>query len=281
MAILAMLREFGSGATEIAHKVAATLNYEIVDRKRVHNDLKFQEPTRTDWAKAFDEHYPNVWDRNEWSFKGYVALIQSIIYEYAWKDKIAFIGLGAGFLMRTIPYVLKVRIEADMEDKISRIQGDDVVNRDTVKWLIEKADSEMAKGMYIVYGRHWDAHDEYDMVLNTSKEGQEEIIEKIVDTLREKDKLKTEFWRQTIELRARAAKIEAVIATDPTYIVSQLDVEPKEEGMARYGFVLNAIVHERDDVQEIKDVATALAGDLPIECNIHYRMFPRRGRRGV
>jgi cytidylate kinase len=275
MAILSILREFGSGATEISARVADLLEYELVDRKRIHSDLVGEGPKWQEWAKAFDEHYPTVWEKNDRSFRGYVALIQGMIYNYARKDNVLFIGLGAGFLMRAIPYVLQVRIEADLDDRIARIQGDDVVNRETVKWLIEKADSEMEKGMYIVYGRKWDDPAEYDMVLNTSRESKEKIAAKIVDALREKEKLKTPMWQEAVELRAQAARIKAVLATDPSLVIAMLDVEPKEEGLAKYGFVLHAVVYEQDDVGKMEAVSKDLAGDLPIECHIHYRMYPR------
>ena len=45
-----------------------------------------------EFGKEFDEHYPNVWERFDWSFTGFVALSQSIILNYALKDNVSDCG---------------------------------------------------------------------------------------------------------------------------------------------------------------------------------------------
>jgi cytidylate kinase len=277
MAILTVSRQFGSGAKAIAEGVAESLGYEYIDRARMYRELKAEGPRFEEWAKHFDEHSPAVWERSDWSYRGFIALIQSIILSYARKDKVVLTGTGAGFLLKGIPHVLHIRVVADIEARVDRVQGDDVVSGDTARWLIQKADSEMAGAMYTIYGAHWDDPAAYDMVFDTSMEKQDAIISKVKDALLERDARYTDQVRRVLETKALAAKIKAMIAVDPTFMVSVLDVEMKEEGMVEYGLTVRGIVHNREDIQRIQEIAHVLAGDMPVEFDLVYRMGPRTG----
>ena len=79
------------------------------------------------------------------------------------------------------------------------------------------------------------------------------------------------------QLRALAARVKVEITTNPRFCISVLDVGPKEEGLAeRPHSPWNHPVIERD-IKEIEDIAKKVAGDVPIECEIQYRWFPRFG----
>jgi cytidylate kinase len=277
MAILTISRQFGGGARAIALEIAQELGYEYIDRATMFKDISSQGPRWGTYAKDFDEHYPNVWERNDWSFKAFVALIQSMIYEYAKKDKVIIAGTGATFLLKGVPHVLRVRIESSMEDRINRVQGDQVINENTARWIIEKVDADMSRSMYIIYGKKWDDAEEFDSVFNTSTQTQQEIVNEIKKGLAQKEALKTGEALNILTLRALAAKVKAAILTDPAFTVSYLDVVPKEEGMPRYGLIIRGFVHETDDSQSIKEKVKTIAGDLPLEFDIQYQMLPRFG----
>lgn len=277
MAILTISRQFGGGAKAIALQVAQELGYEYIDRATMFKDISSEGPRWGSYAKDFDEHYPNVWERNDWSFKAFVALIQSMIYEYAKKDKVIIAGTGATFLLKGVPHALRVRIESSMEDRINRVQGDQVINENTARWIIEKVDADMSRSMYVIYGKKWDDAEEFDSVFNTSTQTQQEIVDEIKKGLAKKEALNTGEALNVLNLRAIAARVKAAILTDPSFTVSYLDVVPKEEGMPRYGLIIRGFVHETDDSQSIKEKVKTIAGDLPLEFDIQYQMLPRFG----
>ncbi|MHB8110378.1 MAG: cytidylate kinase-like family protein [Syntrophorhabdaceae bacterium] len=277
MAVLTISRQFGGGAKAIALQVASDLGYEYIDRATMFKDISSQGPRWGTYAKSFDEHYPNVWERNDWSFKAFVALIQTLIYEYARKDKVIIAGTGGTFLLKGVPHVLRIRIESSLDDRIQRVQGDQVINEHTAKWIIEKVDADMARSMYILYGKHWDDPKEFDKVYNTSKQNHPYIIDEIKKGLEAKDILKTEEALKILDLRAIAAKAKAAILTDPNFTVSYLDVTPVEEGMPKYGLRVHGFVHERDDISGIKDAVKKIVGELAVEFDVQFQMYPRFG----
>jgi cytidylate kinase len=277
MAILTIARKYGSGGREIGQAIAEQLKYDYIDRRRILDDMKAEGKQWEERAKYFDENYPNLWERYEWSFRGFVALNQSYFLDYALKDKVVIMGRGGNFLLKDIPFVLRVRVIAPIERRIEKVMEKERVNTENARWLIEKADHEMARAIYLIYGREWDNPEEYERVFDTSIQSNDEIITAIKNALLEKEKSNTEKARKILQLRALAAKIKAEITTNPQYNLSVFDVDPKEEGMIKKGLVLRGIVHNQDDVKKIEEEAKKLAGDIPVEFELQYRWYSRLG----
>jgi cytidylate kinase len=277
MAILTIARKYGSGGREIGQAIAEQLKYDYIDRRRILDDMKAEGKQWEERAKHFDENYPNLWERYDWSFRGFVALNQSYFLDYALKDKVVIMGRGGNFLLKGIPFVLRVRVIAPIERRIEKVMEKEGVNTENARWLIEKADHEMARAIYLIYGREWENPEEYERVFDTGIQSNDEIITAIKNALLEKEKSNTEKARKILQLRALAAKIKAEITTNPQYNLSAFDVDPKEERMIEKGIVIRGIVHNQDDIKEIKESAKRLAGDIPIECELQYRWYPRLG----
>ena len=152
------------------------MSYDYVDRKRILDDMRREGLQWKDKAEYFDENYPDVWERSDWAYKGFVALNQSHFLQHAVKGNTVIMGRGGNFLLKQFPFVLKVRTVAPVEKRVERIMAREGINSENAKYLIEKADSEMSKAVYLIYGRNLDDPKEYDMVFDTSQKSQDEIV---------------------------------------------------------------------------------------------------------
>src|SRR4030042_3919337 len=206
MAILTIARKYGSGGREIGQAIAEQLKCDYIDRRRILDDMRGEGKQWEDRAKYFDENYPNLWERYDWSFRGFVALNQSYFLNHALKDKAVIMGRGGNFLLKGIPHVLRVRMIAPIEKRTEKVMEREGVNRETARLLIKETDSEMAGLIYLIYGKDWDNPAEYEMVFNTGIQTHDEIITAIKNALLEKEKSNTEKAREIIQLRALAAK---------------------------------------------------------------------------
>lgn len=278
MAILTLSREYGSGGRNIGRTVAAEIGYDYVDRGRILEDMAREGEKWEEKAKKFDENYPDVWERNDWTFRGFVVLNQSHFLQYAEKGNVVIMGRGGSFLLGAFPMVLKVRIKAPFEKRVERIMGREGINDENARYLVKKVDEEMTKAVYLIYGKNIDDQDEYDLVFDTNEKSREDIVDAIKKALAEKDAFDTAPAREALRLRSLAERIKAAITINPDFHLSMLDVDPAEEGMAKYGFVVRGIVHERDDIEAIKKLSQKMAGDLPVETRLQYRMVSRFGR---
>ena len=103
--------------------VADAMGYDYVDRKRILDDMKREGKIWEDKAKQFDENYPDLWERSDWAFKGFVVLNQSHFLQYAVKGNVVLIGRGGNFLLKQFPFVLKVRVKAPLEKRVDRVMA--------------------------------------------------------------------------------------------------------------------------------------------------------------
>ena len=266
MAILTISREFGSGGREIGQTVAKILNYEYINKERLIGDIRASGKEWEEWGKNLDEHCPTVWEKYDWSFRGFGALLQSCILNHALDDKVVIIGRGGNFLLKAIPYALRIRVVAPIDKRIDRIMERESVDRDTAHWLAEKTDRERSCLIHLLYGKHWDDHAEYDMVFDTGVKTLDEIVNIVKDTLLEKEKFNTEAARKLLQIMAIAAKIKAEILIDHGLFIPTLDVYPEGENL-----ILRGVIHSPKEHKKIEDKAKKIAGDIPLKCELHYR----------
>lgn len=266
MAILTISREFGSGGREIGMAAAKALNYEYINKERILADIR---ATGKDWetyGKNLDEHCPTMWEKYDWSFRGFNALLQSLILHYALNDKAVIMGRGGNFLLKDIPYALRIRVTAPIEQRVERIMKRESMDKDTAHWLIEKTDKERSCFIHLIYGKHWDSPKEYDMVLDGGSKSIDELTGIVKEALLGRDRFKTEETRNDLVMRALAVKIKAELLTDPSFFIPTLDViyDGKE-------IVLRGVIHNPKEHKRIEKKAKELAGDVPIKCELHYR----------
>ncbi len=277
MAILTISRRYGSGGRDIGHAVADLLHYDYVDRRRILADIGKAGQTWGEFAKQYDEKQPSVYERYKWSFRGFVALNQAQILEYALYDNVVIMGRGGNFLLRGIPFAFRIHIKASMEDRIERLTKREGLDEENARWLIGKVDKEMGGAVYLIYGSAWDDPKHYDRVFDTSTQKTEEIIATVKDEVLKRTSADTEKARQVLQLRALAAKVRARIAIEPTFPISALDVRPKEEGLIQYGIIVRGVVYNKSAISAIEETAKKICGDVPVEFELQYRWHPRLG----
>jgi len=264
MAILTISREFGSGGREIGHAVAALLNYDYLDKEGILSDLKLAGSVWEQWGKGLDEHSPTVWEKFDWSFRGVSALMQSRILDHALKGNVVIMGRGGNLLLEGIPSAWRVRVVAPLEKRVERIMMRESVDKEAARWLAEKTDKERASFIRSVYGREWDDPDGYDVIFDTGKRDEEEIIKIIGDNLLEKDQ--AAISTETLRMRAAAARVKAGLLTDSKLFIPTLDVFHDGKGI-----VLRGVVHRSKEHKIVEEKAKKLAEGLPLRCELHYR----------
>jgi cytidylate kinase len=266
MAILTISRGYGSGGREIGQAVAKALTYEYVDKEKMLTDIRSAGPKWEQWARDFDEHCPSVWEKYDWSFRGFAALIQSIILNYAQKDNVVIMGRGGNFLLKDIPHAFRIRVQAPTEVRIERIANRESVDRETARWLVQKTDADRACFLMTIYGKHWDDPAEYDKVFAIRGQGVDEAVKEVKAALAERQERDTEAARKLLQMRALAVNVKAGIATNPHFFIPTLDVF--YDGTE---IVLRGVTHTPEEHKRIEDAAKELASGTPVRCELHYR----------
>jgi cytidylate kinase len=267
MATLTISRQHGSSGRELGQDIAREIGYEYIDRERILEDIRAKGQDWEKWEKEFEEHRPSIWEKYDWSFRGFVALQQSLILDYALKDKVVIMGRGGNFLLKDIPFVLKVRIEAPLDARIDHIQNRENIDLVTATFMINKLDKESRGFIGTVYSEDWNVHTYYDIIFNTVIQSTDIIMASLKAALLEKDLLfNTEEARKALRMKAATAGVKAGILTNSRFFIPTLDVRPSGDTI-----VLRGVVHNPKEHKDVEDEARRLAGNIPVKCELHYR----------
>ncbi len=265
-AILTISREFGSGGREVGQAVAREMGYRYIDRETILADIRKNGKKWEDWAKSLDEHCPTVWEKYDWSYRGFGSLLQWHILEQAQNGRVVLMGRGGNFLLKDIPHAFRIWVQAPMNARVDRITSREGVDPETAQWLCEKTDSERSCFLNAIYGKRWDDPTEYDRVFNTGKQTIEEIARDLMATLREREAFAGDEAQNQVRMRALAAKIKSGISTDPRFFIPTLDVVYDGSKI-----VLRGVTHSPKEHRTIEEAAREMASGVPLQCELHYR----------
>jgi len=266
MAILTISRQFGSRGREVGEGVATALEYEYVGKHKFLSDLKRLGDQWERWGEDLDEHAPSVWEKYDWSFAAYGALIQSILLDHALADRAILMERGGNVLLKGIPHAYRIRVVAPFEERVKNIVRDEFIDAETARWLAKRTDHERSGFIYSLFGIHWDDPEEYDQVFDTGEQSIESVIARVTEVLLARNELDTPESRKILEMRALAAKVKAGLVMDPKLFTPTLDVEFDGKEL-----VLRGIVHSAKEHKRLEEAARKLAGDRSLRCELGLR----------
>jgi hypothetical protein len=267
MAILTISSEYGSRGREIGRIVARALGYAFVNKEKILEDVRGAGEKWEQWAKGYDGRCPTTWERYDWSFQGFAALIQSAVLNYAAKDRVVLMGRGANFLLAGIPHALRARVSAPLEARVAELAKREAITDKAARWLIEKTDHERACFIYSLYRVQWDDAQGYDLSLNTAQTPVEEIVKILTEGLAARDLAKSEASQRDLEMRALAARVKAGIMTTPGLLLPTLDVEVDGRQL-----VVQGVIHNRAEMKRVEEIARTLAADVPLRFDLQFRL---------
>jgi hypothetical protein len=242
------------------------LGYRFVDREIILAGLKAAGHKWEKWTEGLDEHTPRVWEKYDWSYRGFVAMVKSTIMNEAAADRVIVMGRGANYLLQGVSFALRARVVAMLEERVARISEREGIDEDSARWLIERTDRERAGYLLTVYGRDGKFPADYDVVFDSSTMPIDTIAAAITGLLLEKDRLMDEISMHALKMRALAASIEARLFTALPFFMSTLEVEFDGEAVCVRGVV--RLPRERARVME---EAGKVAGDAPLKFELRYR----------
>jgi len=266
MAILTISKEFGSAGTQIGQLAAKLLNYEFIPLKTIHEDAR---QAGKQWERATEDYaggYTTLWEKYDWSFMGFVALSQSILFKYALRDNVVIMARGGNILLRGVPHCLRIRIIAPFEKRVEMIAEREDITEESARRIVEKADRELSYAVNQMYGKKGNDPETYDLIFNTELLDPEDVAHAVRIACVEKDADKTEEALKVLRLRARAYEVKAGIATNPHFLVPTLEVIPREQGL-----VVRAVVHSIKKHHDLQEEVRRLAGDVPVTFDLHFR----------
>ncbi|MFR6449040.1 MAG: AAA family ATPase [Peptoniphilus grossensis] len=182
--------EYGSGANEIAKKVAEKLNYELYDEKLIEL-MSLEGKVRPDEIKKDDSFLQGtIYDlyRQNYSYSqediatndAAFLLDSRTIREIAKNKKAIIFGKCGDFVLEDFPK-LSVFIYASQEFKEERILNTYKVKEDKLQLKLERENNRRANHYGRNTGKVWGDRANYDLLINSSAFDFESVANLIVD----------------------------------------------------------------------------------------------------
>lgn len=210
MSIVTISRGSYSQGETIAKNLAAKLGYECLSREVLIEASKEFNIPEVKLVRAI-HNAPSILGRFTYGKEKYIAYIQAAILKRVLKDNVVYHGLAGHFFLKDISHVLKVRILADMEQRVRREMAMAGISYKEALRILTQDDDERRKWSKNLYGIDtWDPS-LYDLVIHIKKIAAEDAVEIIADTLRLPQFQKTPASQKNLEDLVLAAEVKAVL----------------------------------------------------------------------
>lgn len=262
MAIITISRGSYSRGKEVAEKLAQKLGYQCISRDiLLEASDEFNIP-EIKLVRALHDA-PTVLERFQNGKERYLGYLKSALLQHVKTDNVVYHGLAGHYFLRKIPHVLKVRITADMDDRVKEEMVRENISAEKALYILKKDDEERRKWGIQVYGMDpWDSR-LYDMVLNVKTLTVDDIIQILADTVGKPAFRTTPESQKRIEDLALATKVQAALVK----IAPTVEVEADGGRVFVNAFGEN-VPQSNDLIDKIKSIAKAVDGVGEITLNI-------------
>jgi cytidylate kinase len=263
MSIITISRGSYSHGKEVAEKVAGKLGYECVAREVLLEASEHFNIPEMKLTQAM-RNAPSLLDRFLYGKEKYVAYIRAALLNRFRKDNVVYHGMAGHFFVRGVPHVLKVRIIADLDERVKIVMERDKVSRKEALRSIKKIDDERNKWGRHLYGIDTSDSSLYDLVLHIRKFTVDDAVELICSGVRLEQFRTTPESQRIMEDLALAAEVTARL----------IEVKPDVEIFAQDGSILvKTKAHESQQAALSDDIQRLVKG-IPGVKEIRVQMLP-------
>lgn len=210
MAIITISRGSYSKGRNIAEKLAEELRYQCVSRDvLLEASDRFNIP-EIKLIRALHDA-PAVLDRFRQGKKEYVAYIEAAFLEHVRNDNVVYHGLAGHFFLKDVGHALKVRIIADLDDRISLEMEREKITEDTARRILKKDDQERHKWAMALYGMDTADPTLYDLVIHIRKISVDDAVDLITHTAKLPHFRTTPESEQALDDLVLAARVKSEI----------------------------------------------------------------------
>ena len=210
MSIITISRGSFSRGKEVAEKVAKKLSYRTVSREIILAASEDFNIPEIQLIRAIHDP-PSILDSFTFGKERYLAQIESTLLDRLRKDNIVYHGLAGHFFVRSISHVLKVRIIADLEERLRTKMAREKISKERAMEELKKDDEARRQWSLKLYGIDTRDSGLYDLVLHIHKLSIENAVNIICDTVKLEQFRTTPESQKAMDDLAIAAMVKAKI----------------------------------------------------------------------
>lgn len=235
MGIVTISRGSFSRGKEVAEKLAAKLGYECVSREILLEASEEFDIPEMRLTKALHDS-PSIFNKFNQGKLRYMTYYKYALLKHIQNDNVVYHGLAGHYFLKDIPHVFKVRILANIEDRVKEVINRDGISENQAIDTIKKDDVERRKWGMQLYGIDtWDSR-LYDMVINIHKLQVDDAVNILYQAANKPVFQTTEESKRKVNEITLEAKIYSIMI-DYSLVV-EVRVRNKEAFLSNVGDVL-------------------------------------------
>jgi cytidylate kinase len=255
MSVITISRGTFSGGKWLAECVAGHLGYRCIDRDVIVQKAAGWVVTQEELRKALEKP-PTFLERLQPKRYIYLALVQAALTEEVREGGVVYHGHVGHLLLKGGGPVLKVRVIAPLEYRITMAQDRLKLDRSEAISYIRKIDDERRKWTQYLYGVDWGDPSLYDLVINLEHIDITQACEVVASTVKKQKCFHFDAaCKAAMDDLVRASRIKANLALNPD--TSTLEMEVLCEGGA---VRIRGKVHGIDQFDDIERIARQVDG---------------------
>lgn len=183
MSLITISRGSYSKGREIAEMVAQKLDYECISRDILIEASKDFNIPELKLVRAIHDA-PSFFDKFSLKKEKYINYIQTAILRHFERDNVVYHGLAGHFFVAGVSHVLKVRIIADMQERVKLEAEREGISRERALEILKKDDEERRKWSLDLYGTDTNDLNLYDLVIHIHRITVDHAVDIICDTVK-------------------------------------------------------------------------------------------------
>jgi cytidylate kinase len=251
MSIVTISRGSYSRGKEIAERVAQSLGYECISREIILEASEQFNIPEIKLVRAIHDA-PSILDRFTYGKERYIAFFRAAFFRRLQKDNLVYHGLSGHVFVQNIPNILKIRIIANLKDRIREEMKREHIPEEQARNIIVKDDAERRRWSMALYNLDtWD-HRFYDMTLHIESMEINDAVSTILHLLQRPCFQITLKIREMIDDLSLSAQVEAALVAE----------FPKISAESRKGIVYASVRGSLVDEKRITERVNLLAGGV-------------------
>jgi cytidylate kinase len=266
MSIITISRGSYSKGKEVAEKVSAKLGYECLSRDILLEASETFKVPEIQLVRAIHDA-PSLFGRLGFNRKQYIDFIQMALLIHLRRDNVVYHGLAGHFFVKNIPHVLKVRIIADLEERIKLEMERENISEAEARRIIIKDDQERRNWSKSLYGIDTADSRLYDLVIHISQITVDHAVDMICDTVKldefrttaESQKLIEDAYMDALVMNAAIdLPYEFDVCSDSGVIVIRVDAP-----LAAERAIYNELQEKLKNIPGVKEFRLSVVPDKP------------------
>jgi len=257
MGIITISRGSYSKGKETAEKLARELGYECVSRDILLEASTHFNIPEVKLVRAIHDA-PSFFERFKHGKEKYILFFREAFLEHIQRDNVVYHGLAGHFFIKGIAGILKVRIIANIEDRIKEEMRREKITEKEARYILKKDDEERRKWGIYLYGIDTNDAGLYDVVFHIDNLKVNDAVEALAGIAqRPCFQTSPESMRKIKDFYLAAKAHAAVFDRFPAVVVNCRDavVTVKiETALSLEDEVAAAIKDALKDIDDIKEV---------------------------